>query len=141
LAHQAHSSDGTAMAQRAIQEGDGWRIGWDERAPHYPGLLGGATWAMELTASEFQDVCRLAQQLAQQMQAMADLLMGGETLTCDAESEQVWVEVTGFPQAFALRFILQSGRRGEGAWEVAATGPLLRAMDMVSVDSFWKGAG
>ncbi|MEB3290547.1 MAG: DUF1818 family protein [Leptolyngbya sp.] len=124
------------MASRAIQEGVGWRIGWDGEAPDYPGLLGGADWALELTASEFQEVCRLAQQLAQQMQAMADLLMDEETLTCDAESDLAWVEASGFPNDFALRFILHSGRRCEGAWAVAATGQLLRAMDTVLTQPF-----
>ena len=124
------------MGQRAIQEGDGWRIGWDAEADTYPGLLGGADWAMELTALEFREVCRLAQQLAQQMQAMADMLMDEETLTCDAESDQAWIEVSGFPGAFALRFILQSGRRCEGTWDVAATAQLLRAMDTVFTQPF-----
>jgi hypothetical protein len=124
------------MGQRAIQEGEGWRIGWDSEATHYPGLLGGAHWAMELTAPEFQEICRLAQQLAQQMQAMADVLMDEESLTCDAESDLAWVEVNGFPDAFTLRFILQSGRRCEGAWDVVATGPLLRAMDTVFTQPF-----
>lgn len=124
------------MGQRTIQEGDGWRIGWDAAAPHYPGLLAGATWAMELTASEFQEVCRLAQQLAQQMQAMAEVLMEEEALTCDAESDLVWVEATGFPAAFTLRFILQSGRRGEGAWDQTATQSLLRAMATFSTQPF-----
>lgn len=124
------------MEGRSVQEGDGWRIGWDAEANPYQGLLAGADWAMELTAVEFQAVCRLAQQLAQQMQAMADVLMDEETLTCDAESEQVWVEVAGFPDAFALRFILQSGRRCEGAWDTAATGSLLRAMDTMLTQPF-----
>jgi hypothetical protein len=91
---------------------------------------------MELTAPEFQEICRLAQQLAQQMQAMADVLMDEESLTCDAESDLAWVEVNGLPDAFTLRFILQSGRRCEGAWDVVATGPLLRAMDTVFTQPF-----
>ncbi|QQE64452.1 hypothetical protein GFS31_11330 [Leptolyngbya sp. BL0902] len=124
------------MGQRSIQEGEGWRIGWDEGAPHYPGLLAGSTWAMELTAPEFGEVCRLAQQLAQQMQAMAEVLMAEETLTCDAESDLVWVEVTGFPAAFTLRFILQSGRRGEGSWDATATQALLRVMATFSTQPF-----
>ena len=124
------------MGQRRVQEGDGWRIGWHEDAPTYPGLLAGADWAIELTADEFQDFCRLAQQLAQQMQAMADLLMDEETLTCDAESEQVWVEAFGVSDAFALRFLLQSGRRCEGAWATLATGQLLRAMDTLLTRPF-----
>jgi hypothetical protein len=117
------------MAQRQVQEGEGWRIGWDSNAPTYQGLLAGANWAIELTAEEFQDFCRLADQLANQMQVMADLLMDEEQITCDAESDSLWVEVSGFSDAFALRFIVQSGRRCEGAWSVAATAQLLRALD------------
>ncbi len=124
------------MGQRAIQEGDGWRIGWNDGAPIYQGLLAGADWAIELTADEFQSFCRLAQQLAQQMQAMADLLMDEECLTCDAESDQVWVEASGYSHQFALRVMVQSGRRCEGAWSETATRHLLWAMETLLTQPF-----
>lgn len=111
-------------------------MGWDGDAPTYQGLLGGADWAIELTADEFQTFCRLAQQLAQQMQAMADLLMDEEGLTCDAESDHVWVEASGDAERFALRLIVQSGRRCEGAWSATATEHLLRAMETWLTPSF-----
>ncbi len=116
------------MGQRQVQEGEGWRIGWDGNAPTYQGMLAGADWAIELTAAEFKDFCRLADQLADQMRVMADLLMDEEQITCDAESDLLWVEVSGFSEVFALRFIMKSGRRCEGTWSVPATGAILRAI-------------
>jgi hypothetical protein len=108
------------MGQRFMKEGAGWRVGWDPTAPTYQALLGGDTWALELTNQEFQDFCRLAQQLADTLQAMAAELMDEERITCEAESDWVWVEVEGFPHDYTLRLILNTGRRGEGEWKSAA---------------------
>jgi hypothetical protein len=121
------------MGQRFIKEGAGWRLGWDDGASAYPGLLAGSTWAIELTAGEFRDFCRLAQQLTQTMLAIAQELMDEERITCEAESDLVWLEAEGFPDAFALRFILQSGRRCEGSWPVSATREVLQAITQLTV--------
>lgn len=115
------------MGQRFIKEGQGWRLGWDSGAATYQGLLAGDDWAMELTAQEFQDFCRLAQQLGQNLAAIALELMDEERLTCEAESETLWLEAEGFPQSFALRFILQSGRRCEGAWPPGVASAVVQA--------------
>ena len=115
------------MGQRQIQAGTGWRLGWDGNAPLYKALLAGSDWAIELTAEEFQDFCRLVHQLATNMAAMATELMAEERITCEAESESLWMEVEGFPDSFSLRFIVQSGRRCEGMWSAEATRDLLAA--------------
>lgn len=122
------------MGQRTVQEGEGWRLGWDREAPIYQGLLAGEAWAFEVTAAEFEDFCRLAQQLAQQMEAMAEVLMDEERLTCEAESDGLWLEASGGAMAFDLRVIIQSGRRCEGHWPAAVTGHLLRAVAALGVD-------
>jgi len=114
--------------QRFVKEGQGWRIGWNGAAPTYQGLLGGNGWALELTTTEFQDFCRLAQRLAQTMATMATELMDEERIACEAESEAVWVEVEGFPHTYSLRFILTTGRQCEGAWPATAVPELLAAI-------------
>lgn len=116
------------MGQRFIKEGAGWRVGWDPTAPTYPALLGSDTWALELTDQEFQDFCRLAQQLADTLQAMASELMDEERITCEAESDWVWVEVEGFPHDYTLRLILNTGRRCEGEWRSAAARELVHSL-------------
>lgn len=114
--------------KRLIQEGPGWRLGWDARAPSYPALLGGEDWAMELTAEEFGDFRRLAEELVATLKAMADHLMAEEQLICELESQHVWLEVEGYPQAYGLRFILQGERRGEGGWPAPVAAQVMAAI-------------
>lgn len=83
---------------------------------------------MELTAEEFEDFRRLAEELVATLKVMADHLMAEEQLTCEVESEHIWLEVEGHPQAYGLRFILQAGRRGEGGWPAPAAGQVIDAI-------------
>jgi hypothetical protein len=122
-----------STSQRYVKEGEGWRLGWDGSAPTFQGLVGGGSWAIELTAAEFEDFCRLAQQLEQTMQTMAAELMDEERLTCEAESNRLWLEAEGSPDAYTLRIILHEGRRCEGRWDVAATSQLLAAISHLTL--------
>jgi hypothetical protein len=112
---------------RQLQEGTGWRLGWDFDAIAYQGLVGGSDWACELTAAELDDFCRLLLQLADTMAAMAAELMPEERLCCEAESDRLWLEVEGFPQSYGLRLILNQGRGTEGAWPATAVSGLVGA--------------
>ena len=71
---------------------------------------------MELTAQEFHDFRRLAQQLVATLNAMADHLMAEEQLTCEVESEHIWLEVEGHPQAMVYASFCKpvDGGRGFG---------------------------
>ncbi len=122
--------------KRVIQEGPGWRLGWDAYAPGYPALLGGEDWAMELTAEEFEDFRRLAEELVATLKAMADHLMAEEQLTCELESKHVWLEVEGYPQAYGLHFILQGGRRGEGGWPAPVADQVMAAIATLPTPTF-----
>jgi Domain of unknown function (DUF1818) len=113
---------------RHLRSGPGWRLGWDPAAPQYQALLGNDDWSIELTAAEWADFRQLATQLAATMLAMSSELMDEETITCAAETAHLWLEVEGFPQTYSLRFILQSGRQAEGAWDRAAVPELLAAL-------------
>lgn len=118
------------MAKR-IQQGDGWRIGRNPDALEYPGLVGSDRWSLELTSAEFQDFCRLTLQLADTMSAMAAELMDEERISCEAESESLWLEAEGYPDAYTLRLILLTGRRGEGDWAVSAVPGLIGAIRLI----------
>ncbi|MEB3249404.1 MAG: DUF1818 family protein, partial [Merismopediaceae bacterium] len=80
------------LSQRRLREGQGWRLGFDPHREIYQGLVGGDSWATELTAPEFQDFCRLVQQLDETLRAIADELMDEEKITCAVESERIWLE-------------------------------------------------
>ncbi|CAN5595491.1 DUF1818 family protein [soil metagenome] len=119
---------------RYLRSGEGWRLGWNPIADEFCGLVSGDRWAIELTAAEFKDFCRLAQQLGDTMTAMADQLMAEERLACEQETETIWLETEGFPAAYGLRFILLSGRRGEGEWPSAIVPQLLAAISQIPFD-------
>lgn len=113
---------------RHVEEGDGWRLGWNPTAEEFCGLVAGDRWSIELTTLEFADFCRVARQLSQTMRDMTGHLMDGERLSCEQETEHIWMEAEGFPSSYGLRFILLTGRRGEGEWLPQQVTPLMTAL-------------
>jgi len=110
---------------RVLKKGQGWRMGWNPYAKTYKGLVGTDEWAIELTETEFNEFCRLLLQLAKTMEQMKPELMDEERMACEAESDQLWLEVEGYPHSFSLRLILQTGRCAEGNWSAAAVQALI----------------
>ncbi len=113
--------------QRVLKKGDGWRIGWNPNAEIYKGLVGADEWAVELTQAELMDFCRLLLELAQTMEEMAQELVDEERISCQAQTERIWLNVEGYPDAFDLRFILETGRGAEGNWSATAVPELITA--------------
>jgi Domain of unknown function (DUF1818) len=119
--------------ERVVKSGSGWRIGWNPNAPEFKGLVGTDDWAVELTEAELNDFCRLAAQLADTMKQLASELMDEEKIACEAESDLLWMEVEGYPNAYSLRFILNTGRCVEGQWHASSIADLLQAAQMLKV--------
>ena len=119
--------------ERLLKTGSGWRLGWNPKAADYQGLVGGDDWAIELTEAELDDFCRLVEQLAQTMNQMSHELMDEEKIRCEAESNLLWMEVEGYPHAYTLRFILNTGRRCEGSWLAQAVPGLVQAVQLLKV--------
>jgi hypothetical protein len=119
--------------ERLVKNGSGWRLGWNPQAADYQGLVGGDDWAIELTEAELDDFCRLLGQLAQTMSQMASELMDEEKITCEAESDLLWMEVEGYPSSYTLRFILNTGRRCEGSWFAQSVPGLVQAAQTLKV--------
>ena len=113
---------------KQLLSGEGWRIGWRSDVDIYKGLVGADNWAIELTESEFKDFCKLASQLAETMQIMAIELSDAEKICCTQETEDISLEVNGFPDAFTLHLQLLTGRRSEGIWEPDAVPFLIEAI-------------
>jgi Domain of unknown function (DUF1818) len=118
---------------RQLKSGAGWRLGWDGETDVFQGLVGGDEWAIELTEAELDDFCRLATQLAETMVQMRQELMEEERISCEAESELLWLEAEGYPHAYSLRFMVLTGRRGEGCWGEAVVPELIRATQSLKV--------
>lgn len=121
------------MKERILKEGKGWRIGWDPQGDLYQGLLGAEDWAIELTEAELNDFCRLLSQLSETMELMKGELCDSEKIACEAESDLLWMEVEGFPDAYSLRLILNQGRRCEGNWPSEVIPDLLNAVQLLTV--------
>lgn len=118
---------------KQIKSGTGWRIGWKPNAEKFQGLIGTEDWAIELTEAELNDFCRLFAQLADTMKQLAAELMDEEKIACEAESDLLWMEVEGYPQAYSLRLILNTERGVEGKWEATAVPDLLQAAGTLKV--------
>ncbi len=112
--------------QKVLKSGANWRLGWDPHN-HYPGLVGANDWAIELTARELEDFCRLLGQLVDNMQQMQAELMDEENIACEAESDLIWMQVQGFPNSYSLRLIVNTGRSCEGNWQPDAVVELVAA--------------
>lgn len=115
------------------KEGRGWRLGWNPDAAIFKGLLAGDGWTLELTGVEFEDFCRLTQQLETALQAIAQELMAEEQVTCERETERIWIEAEGYPHRYCLRFILLTGRQAEGGWSPQASAELVQAIPSLTL--------
>ncbi|MEG4207771.1 DUF1818 family protein [Microcoleus sp. Pol7_A1] len=121
------------MVERVIKTGSGWRLGWNPEAEEFQGLVAGDGWAIELTEAELNDFCRLLGQLAGTMSHMASELMDEEKIAIEAESDLLWVQVEGYPEAYSVQLILNAGRRCEGFWPAAAVPSLVQAANVLKV--------
>ncbi|MEL6930583.1 MAG: DUF1818 family protein [Cyanobacteria bacterium J06600_6] len=117
--------------ERFIKTGEGWRIGWYPYAEKYQGLIGTDDWAIELSKAEFAEFTRLLTQLTQTMQQMKAELMEAEKISCEAETDLLWLEVEGYPHNYSLRIIVQSDRRCEGNWAAGVAPHLLNGINTI----------
>jgi hypothetical protein len=124
------------MQSRTIYSGSGWRLGCDPEATDYPGLVGSDDWAIELTAVELQEFCQLFARLVDAVIAITPELMDEENIDCELETDKLWMQVSGTPQAFCLRAILQTGRRCELNWSASATSELFQATKLIDLNNY-----
>lgn len=108
------------VASRLCQ-GAGWRFGWNGEQ----GLLGGEDWALELTATEWQEWCRTCRELWETWQTMQAHLMDEEDLTLERQSQFLMVILTGSRGNPTLYLRLLTGRVAEGQWRGEAAHTLL----------------
>jgi hypothetical protein len=119
--------------ERTIKTGLGWRIGWNPQGGEFTGLVGTDDWAIELTQAELDDFCRLLCQLSSSVEAIASELMESEKIACEAETDLLWMEVAGYPDAYDLKLIVNTGRRAEAYWSKSAVPALLQAVRSLQV--------
>jgi len=117
--------------ERFIKSGVGWRIGWHPHGTKYQGLVGAEDWAVELTKSELDDFYRLLNQLVETMAMMSTELMDEEKISCEAETDLLWMEVEGYFHSYSLRLILNCDRCCEGNWQEKIAPQLLQGFNSI----------
>lgn len=120
--------------ERFLENGDDWRIGWQPQGLKYQGLVGSDSWAIELTSAELSDFCRLISQLVTTMEKMSMELMDQERISCEAETDLLWLEAEGFSYSYSLRLILHRDRRCEGNWQPGIAPKLLQAINSLGIN-------
>lgn len=118
---------------KVIKSGPGWRIGWNPEGGKFTGLVGTDDWAIELTQAELDDFCRLLSQLSKSVEAIACELMDEEKIACEAETNRLWMEVSGYPNACDLRIVLHGDRRAEAYWSESVVPDLWQAVQSLQV--------
>jgi hypothetical protein len=118
---------------RIIKRGEGWQVGWDGAEIDFQGLVGTDDWALELTEAELNDFGRLFAQLVATMEKMKAELMAEESIAIELESDLLWLEAEGYPDAYTLHLILLTGRRGEGRWAATVVPQLWQAVQTLQV--------
>ena len=91
-------------------------------------LVGGADWAAELTLAELAWLRRGVATLVAQLEATAPLLMAEEDVELEYACGGLWLQLSGQPRHWSLRFVLESepaqhpAARGlEGTWSAQAS--------------------
>ena len=101
-------------------------------------LIGGRDWAAELNAAEAQQLQTSVGVLVGQLEAIAPQLMQQETIELEHASQGLWMQLSGTPGCWSLRFVLEhqpgsacAGRGLEGGWDAAASAALAAALQVV----------
>lgn len=114
------------------QEGPGWRLARDPQRSPYGVLIGGESWAVELTDNEAGALASLIADLVGHHAALCGQLMDEEQITLELERTPWWGCLEGDRLAWSLQLILKPvdlGRRGvEVSWPAPAAEAAAAAM-------------
>ena len=117
------------------EEGPGWRLARDFSREGFPFLIGGESWAVELTEMEVKGLQALLVELDHQHTLICDQLMEEEAITLELEQQEWWGCLDGTRDHWGLRVVLQGkgmqSRGLEGAWPAPAAQAFLAALKTV----------
>ena len=114
------------------KEGPGWRLAMDPSRKRFPVLIGGESWAIELTDQEWESLVPLLLDLINQHQLLENQLMPQEAITLEIEREPWWACIDGNRYSWSLKLILQGDgehlRSAEAFWPIPAAQDIAEAM-------------
>ena len=119
--------------EKVVKRGTGWQIGWKPDSTQFKGLVGSDDWSVELTELELEHFCHLLTQLVETIRTLTSELMDEEKITCEAETDLVWMEVEGYAHLYNMRFILTNGRSVQGYLGAHAVQELVKAVATLKV--------
>ena len=127
-------------AELELFEGEGWRLRVDPARQPFPVLIGGRDWGAELTAAEALLLQEGASTLLEQLQAIAGSLMPEETIELELDRGGLWLQLSGDPDSWRLRFVLSPQQQGpsrpralEAGWGRSAGPALVAALQAVVI--------
>ena len=114
------------------KEGPGWRIIRDSSREKFSTLIGGESWAIELSESEWENLVKVVIDLSDQYKSVKEQLMGDEDITLELEHSPWLAILKGNQYGWNLRLILSgSGLLSRGAevyWPRNVTNHVANAM-------------
>ena len=114
------------------KEGPGWRIIRDSSRDNFSTLIGGESWAIEITDFEWESLVKVVIDLSDQYQDIRNQLMGDEDITLELESKHWLAILKGDQYGWNLKLILNSSgsiNRGvEVFWSRKVTKQVVNAM-------------
>ena len=89
------------------REGDGWRLARDCSRGKYSYLIGGESWAFELTEKEWKALASLIDELVREHERLSEQLLPDESITLELQKEFWWGTLVGGKSAWSLKFIME----------------------------------
>jgi hypothetical protein len=97
-------------------------------------LVGGESWALELTTAEWQEFGHGLLYLQTAMDQIHPHLMEQETVTIEHKTDRLTLIASGFPQQYELYLQLHAGRGAEGFWPAIVVKDLVEAVQGLGYD-------
>ncbi len=121
------------------QEGEGWRLEFDECKKDFPVLIGGEYWAVELSKNEWDSLNSVISKLIDQYESLTDCLMIEEKILIEIDIPPWWACIDGTKNGWNLKLILSgqgcNGRAVELFWPEPAA-QVIVAMMRIMWDSY-----
>ena len=113
-------------------EGPGWRLARDNSRIHFPVMIGGDGWALELTEKEWICLLDLINDLIDQHKKLKSQLMKEELISLELERNHWWVCLDGNRDSWSLKLIFEyngeHSRGFEAYWPIPAAQGITSAM-------------
>ena len=114
------------------EEGAGWRLARDSSKGHYPFVIGGDKWAVEITQSEWVSLGRIIFDLIKEHKKLKNQLLPDESICLELDRSPWWGCLDGDKNSWSLQLILdgevEETRSFEVFWPKPAAMNIAKAM-------------